>query len=162
MQHAVYFITYFKMNFKHLDRTFWSAFIRWYHVLVCFYQMIDLVFFLIILMVFVLSYSISTYAIMFPNSVLRLSLIRQILRKGYWTLYGELFLDEYEGNTESSETRPPPMVFTCIVSQILFFKLKLMTMKLKIYLLVNSFILIFWFYWYWYTAYRFHSFNKGL
>lgn len=63
-------------------------------------MMIDLVFFLIILMVFVLSYSISTYAIMFPNSVLRLSLIRQILRKGYWTLYGELFLDEYEGGEE--------------------------------------------------------------
>lgn len=99
--------------------------------MVCFYQMVDLVFFLIILMVFVLSYSISTYAIMFPNSVLRLSLIRQILRKGYWTLYGELFLEEYEGNTESSETRPPPMVSTYIVSHILFLKLKLMTMKLK-------------------------------
>lgn len=37
---------------------------------------------------------------MFPNSVLRLSLIRQILRKGYWTLYGELFLEEYEGGEE--------------------------------------------------------------
>lgn len=63
-------------------------------------MMIDLVFFLIILMVFVLSYSIATYAIMFPNSVLRFSLVRQILRKGYWTLYGELFLDEYEGGGE--------------------------------------------------------------
>uniref|UniRef100_K1QLP0 Transient receptor potential cation channel subfamily M member 8 n=1 Tax=Magallana gigas TaxID=29159 RepID=K1QLP0_MAGGI len=63
-------------------------------------MMIDLVFFLIILMVFVLSYSISTYAIMFPNSVLRVSLIRQILRKGYWTLYGELFLEEYEAGGE--------------------------------------------------------------
>lgn len=99
------------------------------NVLVCFYQMIDLVFFLIILMVFVLSYSISTYAIMFPNSVLRFSLIRQILRKGYWTLYGELFLEEYEGNIESSETRPPLLV--SVVSYIFFFKWKLMTMNYK-------------------------------
>ncbi|XP_048780497.1 transient receptor potential cation channel subfamily M member 2-like isoform X2 [Ostrea edulis] len=63
-------------------------------------MMIDLVFFLIILMVFVVSYSIATYAIMFPNSVLSYALVKQILRKGYWTLYGELFLEEYEGGTE--------------------------------------------------------------
>nr|XP_022342892.1 transient receptor potential cation channel subfamily M member 2-like isoform X1 [Crassostrea virginica] len=66
-------------------------------------MMIDLVFFLIILMVFVLSYSIATYAIMFPNSVFSYSLVRQILRKGYWTLYGELFLEEYEGGEECTE-----------------------------------------------------------
>lgn len=86
--------------------------------------MIDLVFFLIILMVFVLSYSISTYAIMFPNSVLRISLIRQILRKGYWTLYGELFLEEYEGNIVS----PDPLV--SIIYYILFSKMKANDLKI--------------------------------
>ncbi|XP_061181480.1 transient receptor potential cation channel subfamily M member 2-like [Saccostrea echinata] len=66
-------------------------------------MMTDLVFFMIILMVFVLSYSITSYAIMFPNSVMSSALVTQILRKGYWTLYGELFLDEYEGAEECTK-----------------------------------------------------------
>ncbi|KAL5010117.1 hypothetical protein ScPMuIL_012422 [Solemya velum] len=56
----------------------------------------DLTFFVIILMVFIVSYAIAAYAILFPNSKLEWALIKNILRRPYWNLYGELSLNEIE------------------------------------------------------------------
>ncbi|XP_078332506.1 transient receptor potential cation channel subfamily M member-like 2 isoform X3 [Crassostrea virginica] len=56
----------------------------------------DLLYFIIILMVFVVSYSIAAYSIMFPKSELSFVLIYNVMRLGYWNLYGELFLEEIE------------------------------------------------------------------
>ncbi|XP_052232595.1 transient receptor potential cation channel subfamily M member 3-like [Dreissena polymorpha] len=57
----------------------------------------DLLYFLLILAVFFVSYAISSHSILYPNSPATWETARQILRRPYWHLYGELFLDETEG-----------------------------------------------------------------
>ncbi len=59
--------------------------------------MVDMSYFIIILMVFVMAYGIALQAILYPNSALNLSLIGDIFKKAYFQIYGELFLDELEG-----------------------------------------------------------------
>lgn len=56
----------------------------------------DLLYFMIILMVFVVAYAIVAYAILYPYSTLNGDLIMSVMRLGYWNLYGELFLEEIE------------------------------------------------------------------
>ncbi|XP_069120927.1 transient receptor potential cation channel subfamily M member-like 2 isoform X1 [Argopecten irradians] len=56
----------------------------------------DLLYFVIILMVFVVAYAIAAYSILYPNSELTFELVIAVLRTAYWNLYGELFLDELE------------------------------------------------------------------
>ena len=61
------------------------------------FQLKDLVYFLVILVVFVLSYAIASHSILFPDSPVTWETFRQIIRKPYWHLYGELFLEDMEG-----------------------------------------------------------------
>ncbi|XP_053372803.1 transient receptor potential cation channel subfamily M member-like 2 [Mercenaria mercenaria] len=60
----------------------------------------DLMYFLVILMVFVVSYAIASHSILFPNSPLRWSTTIDVIRKSYWNIYGELFLEEIEGSPD--------------------------------------------------------------
>ncbi|XP_060577769.1 transient receptor potential cation channel subfamily M member-like 2 isoform X4 [Ruditapes philippinarum] len=62
----------------------------------------DLMYFLVILMVFVVSYAIASHSILFPNSPLRWYTIVDVIRKSYWNIYGELFLEEIEGTADCS------------------------------------------------------------
>jgi len=55
-----------------------------------------MLYFLIILMVFVISYAIAAYSILFPNSILNGNLLMKVMRVAYWNLYGELFIEELE------------------------------------------------------------------
>ena len=77
-----------------------SAFIYLYSKIKYFwiiiFQFYDLSYFMVILMVFVMSYSIAAYSILYPNSSLSGDFIMNLLRMGYWNLYGELFIDEIE------------------------------------------------------------------
>ncbi|OWF39756.1 transient receptor potential cation channel subfamily M member 2-like [Mizuhopecten yessoensis] len=57
---------------------------------------VDLISFLAILMVFVVSYSIAAHAILYPVSRFDGDLLFNLLRIPYWNLYGELILDEME------------------------------------------------------------------
>ena len=59
--------------------------------------MIDLIYFIIILMVFIVAYGLAMQAILYPNSPLEPALVQDVLRKAYWQMYGELFLEELEG-----------------------------------------------------------------
>ncbi|XP_061167153.1 transient receptor potential cation channel subfamily M member-like 2 [Saccostrea echinata] len=59
-------------------------------------MLMDLLYFIIILMVFVVSYSIAAHSVMFPNTELTFVLVYNVMRMGYWNLYGELFLEEIE------------------------------------------------------------------
>ncbi|XP_062614395.1 transient receptor potential cation channel subfamily M member-like 2 isoform X2 [Saccostrea cucullata] len=59
-------------------------------------MLMDLLYFIIILMVFVVSYSIAAHSVMFPNSELSFVLVYNVMRMGYWNLYGELFLEDIE------------------------------------------------------------------
>ncbi|XP_052224350.1 transient receptor potential cation channel subfamily M member-like 2 [Dreissena polymorpha] len=63
-------------------------------------QLKDLVYFLVILVVFVLSYAIASHSILFPDSPFTWETFRQIIRRPYWHLYGELFLEDTEGSAD--------------------------------------------------------------
>lgn len=54
-------------------------------------------YFVIILMVFVVSYAIAAYSVIYPDSKFDFDLIVNVLRLGYWNLYGELLLEDLEG-----------------------------------------------------------------
>lgn len=56
----------------------------------------DLLYFVVILMLFVVSYAVAAYAIMYPQSELSLDLFLNVMHLGYWNLYGELLLDDIE------------------------------------------------------------------
>ncbi|KAH3700465.1 hypothetical protein DPMN_075442 [Dreissena polymorpha] len=65
----------------------------------------DLVYFLVILLVFLLSYAIASHSILFPDSPVTWETFRQIIRKPYWHLYGELFLEDTEGFADCTRDR---------------------------------------------------------
>ncbi|KAH9524443.1 hypothetical protein Btru_054587 [Bulinus truncatus] len=52
--------------------------------------------FLYILAVFWVSYAVASEAILYPNSVLNSYTIFYLLRKAYWQMFGQLFLDEMD------------------------------------------------------------------
>ena len=51
---------------------------------------------MVILMVFVTSYAIASYSILYPNSSLTGGLLIKVMRMSYWNLYGEVFIEEIE------------------------------------------------------------------
>ncbi|XP_052244281.1 transient receptor potential cation channel subfamily M member-like 2 isoform X2 [Dreissena polymorpha] len=59
----------------------------------------DLMYFIMILMVFVVSYAIASHSILYPNSPLTWQTVIQVIRMSYWNIYGELFLDDIEGDS---------------------------------------------------------------
>ncbi len=61
------------------------------------FQMVDLSFFVVILMVFIIAYGVASQVILYPNSEFGWELLRDVLKKPYWQMYGELFLEEIEG-----------------------------------------------------------------
>ncbi|KAL4228805.1 Transient receptor putative cation channel subfamily M member 2 [Mactra antiquata] len=60
----------------------------------------DLMYFLVILMVFVISYAIASHSILYPNSPVRWSTAIDVIKKSYWNIYGELFLEEIQGSSD--------------------------------------------------------------
>ncbi|KAH3801691.1 hypothetical protein DPMN_155350 [Dreissena polymorpha] len=118
---AIFFIG-FGLRFKHFqDALDWprvvlavdfvAFFFRLIHIfsvqnvlgpkLIMIQQMLkDLVYFLVILVVFVLSYAIASHSILFPDSPFTRETFLQIIRKPYWHLYGELFLEDTEGSAD--------------------------------------------------------------
>ena len=59
--------------------------------------MMDLLFFFLILAVFILSFGVMYQANLFPNAVPNWSLLKSVVYIPYWQMYGELFLENYEG-----------------------------------------------------------------
>lgn len=59
--------------------------------------MVDLAFFVVILMVFIIAYGVASQVILYPNSDFGLELLRDVFKKPYFQMYGELFLEEIEG-----------------------------------------------------------------
>ena len=53
--------------------------------------------FVAILMVFIVAYAIASEAILYPETELSWKLLYHLPRKAYWQIYGELFLEEIEG-----------------------------------------------------------------
>ena len=61
----------------------------------------DLLSFLLILLVFVIAFGVAMQITLYPNTQLEVGLMRDVVRKSYWRIYGELFLDELEGICDS-------------------------------------------------------------
>ena len=59
--------------------------------------MIDLLFFVVILFVFIVAFGVASQAILYPNSKGNFKLLRSVFSRPYWQIYGELFLEEIEG-----------------------------------------------------------------
>ncbi|KAL3837250.1 hypothetical protein ACJMK2_022618 [Sinanodonta woodiana] len=53
--------------------------------------------FLVIFLIFVVAYAIASHAILYPNTEISFNLLRDIFRRPYWNIYGELSLGEIEG-----------------------------------------------------------------
>ncbi|XP_067682469.1 transient receptor potential cation channel subfamily M member 4-like [Haliotis asinina] len=64
----------------------------------------DTVTFVIILMVFILSYAVASEAILYPQSRPDVRMLYYVPRKAYWQIYGDFFLDEIEGSDLESCT----------------------------------------------------------
>ncbi|XP_052253180.1 transient receptor potential cation channel subfamily M member 4-like [Dreissena polymorpha] len=60
----------------------------------------DLLYFLVIMAVILLAYAIASHSILYPGDPITWETARQIIRKPYLHLYGELFLDETEDSTD--------------------------------------------------------------
>ena len=65
--------------------------------IVCF-QFEELVLYISILLVVLLAYGISVQALMFPSRDFYPGIFRDIFYYPYWQIYGELWLEELEGN----------------------------------------------------------------
>ncbi len=63
----------------------------------CCFQMVELVLFIMILVVFLLAYGISSQALMYPQRDFYPLIFRDIFYYPYWQIYGELWLEELEG-----------------------------------------------------------------
>lgn len=65
----------------------------------CWFQMQELALYIMILLVFLLAYGISTNALMYRSRSLQGLVFRDIVYYPYWQIYGELYLEELEGTS---------------------------------------------------------------
>lgn len=63
----------------------------------CSSQIWDLLSFMLIMLVFIIGYGITSQSILYPNAELHPMLIVDVLKKAYWQIFAELFLEEIEG-----------------------------------------------------------------
>ncbi|XP_050398127.2 transient receptor potential cation channel subfamily M member-like 2 isoform X2 [Patella vulgata] len=63
----------------------------------------DLLPFLAIFVLFIVAYAIASEAILYPNTELTWKLVYQLPRKAYWQIYGELFLENIEGDVDCTD-----------------------------------------------------------
>jgi len=64
--------------------------------------MVDLLYFMVIMLVFVVAYGITSQVILYPNSDLNILLVVDILKYAWWSIFGEFNIEEVSGsyNTE--------------------------------------------------------------
>jgi len=65
----------------------------------CFFdlQMIDLFYFVIVLLVFIAAYGIASQVILYPNQPLNIKLARDVLSTAWWNVFGQFNIDEVSG-----------------------------------------------------------------
>lgn len=52
---------------------------------------------MLIMLVFILGYAITSQSILYPNADMNKMLVIDVLKKAYWQIFAELFLEEIEG-----------------------------------------------------------------
>ncbi|XP_064619886.1 transient receptor potential cation channel subfamily M member-like 2 [Lineus longissimus] len=65
-------------------------------------MMVDLMFFVIILLVFILSYGVASHALLYPNAASDWLLLKNVLYLPYFQMYGELFLENVEAKYDNT------------------------------------------------------------
>jgi len=73
-------------------------------------QLTELMKFLIVLVVFIVSFGIAFQAILHPNQPLSWSMLADVIWRPYWQMFGELFLDDVSTG----------MGLCCIIGHLLF------------------------------------------
>ena len=63
--------------------------------------MLDLTYFVIILLVFIAAYGVSSQAILYPNTALSISLAKDVIRDAWWNMFGQLDLQGIAGNAKA-------------------------------------------------------------
>ncbi|XP_064594682.1 transient receptor potential cation channel subfamily M member-like 2 isoform X2 [Liolophura sinensis] len=111
-------------------------------------MVVDLMYFVVILLVIIVGYGVASQAILYPNTELEPAIIINVLRKAYWQMFGELFLEDIEGQDQctfdyalySNNTLPrcPTVVATYVVPILLGFYM-LLTNVLLLNLLIAMF-----------------------
>ncbi|KAK3097288.1 hypothetical protein FSP39_008374 [Pinctada imbricata] len=66
----------------------------------------DMLYFLIIMVVFIVAYAVANYSLLYPQSTFNFDLVLNVLRLGYWNMYAELLLEEVEIKTPSCTFDP--------------------------------------------------------
>ncbi|XP_052078265.1 transient receptor potential cation channel subfamily M member-like 2 [Mytilus californianus] len=92
-------------------------------------MLFDVMFFIVIFAVLLFGFGVVYQATMYPNSPLNFQLIPNIIYMPYWQLYGELFLDRFEGK-ETNGTASCPFVY------------KVNTFILAVYMVVTHIIIV--------------------
>ncbi|KAL3875814.1 hypothetical protein ACJMK2_033729, partial [Sinanodonta woodiana] len=67
-----------------------------------FRQIVDLMFFMMIFAIFLLSFGVAYQANLFPNSEPNWNLLKNVVYMPYWQMYGQLFLENMEGKPEDN------------------------------------------------------------
>lgn len=70
-------------------------------VCVILFQLTDLLFFISLLVVFLISYGIAAQSLLYPNATLSWNILRDVLYMPYFNIYGEFNLDEVRGRHPS-------------------------------------------------------------
>ena len=78
--------------------------------------------FMIILLIFVLAYAVSSESLLYPKSDMTLERLFHLPRKAYWQVFGELNLEEIEYRGIVKQT-----LFLCVHSETKCFRFCLLT-----------------------------------
>jgi hypothetical protein len=106
-----------------------------------FLKLKDLVFFVSIIAIFVCAFGITTQATLYPNSKFTFSLIKNIINKAYWPIYGEMkiFDEDLENDDCKSSEQGCPENAGVVFSYILLMFYMLIANVLLINLLIAMF-----------------------
>ncbi|CAI9735657.1 transient receptor potential cation channel subfamily M member-like 2 isoform X4 [Octopus vulgaris] len=103
-------------------------------------MMRDLGYFAMILFTFMIAFGIATQSILNPSTPASSDLFKEVFRKAYFLIYAELFLEEYEGNSNCKENNSTcPTEITTYSAIILMCIYVLLTNILLLNLLIAMF-----------------------
>ncbi|XP_077980495.1 transient receptor potential cation channel subfamily M member-like 2 [Glandiceps talaboti] len=108
-------------------------------IIMIFKMLKDLMYFLVILVIFILSFGIANEAILYPNMEPNLLVIFKSIYKPYWQLYGELFLEEIEGLENDTCYEDPRYMGRCPETEQYSWVAPVLT---AIYMLISNILLI--------------------
>ena len=69
------------------------------------FQITDLLFFLVILVVVIFAYGVASKTLRYPNDTVEWTLIKDVVYLPYWQMYGELMLETVEGKLRVHDSK---------------------------------------------------------